>query len=56
MVRAGLIRVIIGVLLIVAGFVAPMVVPGIQWWGAFIVGAYFVIRGGYQMAQASRQG
>jgi hypothetical protein len=53
--RPGLIRVIVGVLLLAAGFVAPMLYPGIQWWGAFLLGAYYIIRGGYMMAQASRQ-
>jgi len=52
--RPGLIRVIIGVLLLVAGYVAPMFVHGIQWWGAYLLGAYYIVRGGYMMVQSSR--
>ena len=53
--RPGLTRVIVGVLLLVAGFVAPHLVPGIQWWGAYILGAYYILRGGYMLVQSSRQ-
>ncbi len=54
--RPGLGRLIVGVALILGGFIAPKVVPGIQWWGAFIVGGYFVVRGGYMLSQSSKTG
>jgi hypothetical protein len=54
--RPGLGRLIVGVAFIAAGFLAPMLVPGIQWWGAFLVGTYFIVRGGYTLFKSSRTG
>lgn len=54
--RPGLGRLILGVILLGAGIAATMFIEGFQWWGAIIVGAYYIVRGGYMMAQAPRQG
>lgn len=54
--RPGLGRLIVGVVLLAAGIAATMLIEGFQWWGAIIVGAYYIIRGGYMLSQSSKTG
>lgn len=54
--RHGVVRVILGLLLLGGGLAATFLMDGVYWWGAIGVGIYYIIRGGVIMARAARNG
>ncbi|MGH7282586.1 MAG: hypothetical protein ACRELY_13755 [Polyangiaceae bacterium] len=54
--RPGLVRLIFGIILLAGGVAATMLVEGFYWWGAIIVGAWYIIQGGVMIARHSRTG
>ncbi|HEX7662963.1 MAG TPA: hypothetical protein VF407_00555 [Polyangiaceae bacterium] len=54
--RHGVVRLILGLLLLGGGLAATFLMDGVYWWGAIAVGAYYIIHGIVIMVRASRIG